>query len=60
LSNVPLSALDDLADDVARLRKEGKSIREIAAALRHSKKAVEKALSRAKARGLLPLGGDRV
>jgi hypothetical protein len=50
---------DPLADDVARLRKEGKSIREIAAALRRSKKAVEKALSRAKARGLLPLGGDR-
>jgi putative DNA primase/helicase len=48
---------DPLVDDVVRLRRLGKSIREIAELLKRSKAGVEKALGRAKAKGLLPLGG---
>jgi hypothetical protein len=49
------SGADPLVDDVVRLRKDGKSIREIASALQRSKHGVEKAIQRAKGRGLLPL-----
>jgi hypothetical protein len=49
--------VDALVDDVVRLRKQGMSIRAMAGALERTKKAIEKALGRAKARGLLPLTG---
>jgi transposase len=39
-----------------RLRKQGLSVRKIATALKRSKSSVQKAILRAKARGLLPLG----
>jgi len=48
---------DPLAEDVARLRQQGLSVRAIASALERSKNGIQKALLRAKARGLLPLGG---
>lgn len=50
---------DPLVDDVVRLRLQGKSVREIARALRRSKNGIQKAVQRGQARGLLPLtGGD--
>jgi len=49
------TGLDPLADDVVRLRKEGKSIRDMAKALGCAKNAIQKAIVRAKAQGLLPL-----
>jgi len=52
-----LAAQDPLVEDVVRLRKAGQSIRQIAQSLKRSKAGIEKALMRAKARGLLPLGG---
>ena len=53
-----LAGGDPLVDDVVRLRLQGKSIREIASMLRRSKNGIQKAVGRAKARGLLPLTGD--
>jgi len=50
-----LAGDDPLVDDVVRLRQQGKSIREIATTLRRSKNGIQKAVERAKARGLLPL-----
>jgi len=47
---------DPLAEDVARLRRQGQSIRDIALATRRAKSAIQKALQRAKARGLLAPG----
>jgi hypothetical protein len=47
---------DPMVDDVVRLRVQGKSVREIAGILKRSKAGVQKAILRAKARGLLPLG----
>jgi putative DNA primase/helicase len=52
-----LAGSDPLVDDVVRLRKGGVSVRKIAETLQRSKRGIEKALLRAKARGLLPLGG---
>jgi hypothetical protein len=49
---------DPLVDDVVRMRLQGKSVREIAGLLKRSKNAIQKAVERAKGRGLLPLGGD--
>lgn len=47
---------DPLVDDVVRLRQQGMSVRAIANALKRSKAGIQKAILRAKARGLLPLG----
>jgi hypothetical protein len=47
--------MDALVDDVARLRQGGQSVRTIAKALGRSKNGIQKAIVRAKARGLLPL-----
>jgi bifunctional DNA primase/polymerase-like protein/AAA domain-containing protein/primase-like protein len=49
---------DALVDDVVRLRLQGMSIRNIAQALQRSKAGIQKAITRAKARALLPLGGS--
>lgn len=48
--------VDPLAEDVARLRLQNRTIREIATTTGRSKAAIEKAIGRAQARGLLPLG----
>lgn len=50
-----LAGTDPLVDDVVRLRLQGQSIREIANTLQRSKSAIQKAVERAKARGLLAL-----
>ncbi|MGD9597624.1 MAG: bifunctional DNA primase/polymerase [Steroidobacteraceae bacterium] len=47
---------DPLLDDVVRLHKSGHSIRDMAAILKRSKAAIEKAIGRAKAAGKWPLG----
>jgi len=47
---------DPLGDAVVRLRGQGKSVREIAKELGRSKRGIEKAIARAQARGMLPLG----
>jgi len=47
---------DALVDDVVRLRKQGVSVRDIAAKLKRSKAGIQKAIARAKGRALLPLG----
>lgn len=49
------ASADALATDCAQLHQEGLSIREIAKALGRSKAGVEKAIGRAKAKGLIPL-----
>ena len=46
---------DPLAEDAARLRRGGHSVRDIATKLGRSKRGVEKALERAKVAGLIPL-----
>jgi hypothetical protein len=48
---------DPFAEDVARLRQAGHSVRAIAELTKRSKAGVQKALKRAQARCLLPLGG---
>jgi hypothetical protein len=48
---------DPLAEDVARLRLQGVSVRDIAKQLKRSKNGIQKAIERAKARALLVPGG---
>jgi len=50
---------DPLAEDVARLKQQGKSVREIAKTLKRSKAGIEKAISRAKSLGLIVIEGGR-
>jgi hypothetical protein len=56
------TSADPLVDDVVRLRLKRCSIREIAATLGRSKSGVQKAIGRAKGRGLLTVeaGGQAV
>ena len=46
---------DATAQQVATMVKQGMSVRQIATALKRSKNGVQKAIKRAKARGMLPL-----